>query len=477
MENFDIYHQWMIAPEKDLFRLYSTSRYVELLKAAELIPDSIVAEAILERCYRMGLGVPKDFAKADGILAELLPKLKKLQRDDPDNCWVLDRLGVLYDDKSLPCHDAYEAFVLFDRAASSGYVSALRNLGGVYDAGLGVEQDWAKAFECYRKAAEHGFARAQYSLGLMYEFGRGVLEDEEKAIELYRKAAEQGDTNALFALAAKYATGSGVKKDYVIAGELYRKAAEQRHPRALYNLGAMYEHGLGFEKDEAKAVEWYRKAADMGHAKAKERLVVNDVDEILHAKRSVFDEVLRHAVEQGYLKDSAPSVNEALSEEAVDISKRVWHALLRSESKHSDDWTYWALHRLGMQLSIYAGIGAALGVKRYGEAFRRFGIWNALIEERGIRGLDDGVIDGILGGDGKYEEECGEQVKAVFRDCAQCGIITLLGDCEDENDCHIDGDEFLVGCSDCYLFGMHYALSTGLENGWNGARREVIDDG
>lgn len=75
-----------------------------------------------------------------------------------------------------------------------------RDLGYIYDKGIGVPQDEDKAVEWYRKAADQGLAFAQFNLGKMYETGRGVPQDYVQAYKWYSLA---GDAKPRDRLAAK----------------------------------------------------------------------------------------------------------------------------------------------------------------------------------------------------------------------------------------------------------------------------------
>ena len=70
--------------------------------------------------------------------------------------------------------------------------SDLKNLGGCYYDGEGVEQDYAEAVKWYRKAAEQGYAVAQFEMGWCYKHGYGVPKDLAEAKRWYRKAADAG---------------------------------------------------------------------------------------------------------------------------------------------------------------------------------------------------------------------------------------------------------------------------------------------
>lgn len=110
---------------------------------------------------------------------------------------------------------------------------AQRNIGIMFQRGLGAPQSDVEAAHWYRRAAENGHARAQQNLGVMYENGTGVLQDYSEAVKWYRKSAEQGNVNAKI------------------------------------NLGVLYEQGVpGLPRDVMQSHMWYNLATAQGHADA-----------------------------------------------------------------------------------------------------------------------------------------------------------------------------------------------------------------
>jgi TPR repeat protein len=172
------------------------------------------------------------------------------------------------------CFNAYSekswdaALVACKREASAGNQSAQRNLGAIYDQGLGTARDPAQAAIWYRKAAETGNRDATFQLATMYENGRGVPQDQRQAIDWYRKAALLGDADSQVKLGRAYIDGKGVAKDAGEASAWFQRAADQGNLYALDKLGAMYLDGIGVRKDEARGARLYQAAAAKGDAQA-----------------------------------------------------------------------------------------------------------------------------------------------------------------------------------------------------------------
>lgn len=110
--------------------------------------------------------------------------------------------------------------------------------------------------EAVRKAAESGDLEAVLELGKMYEFGRDVPEDPLKARGLYLQAAAGGKTEADFRLARLLSEGLGGPADLPGAYDRYLKAARAGLPLAQYNVGAMLASARGVRRDYVEGLAW-----------------------------------------------------------------------------------------------------------------------------------------------------------------------------------------------------------------------------
>ena len=171
--------------------------------------------------------------------------------------------------------------------AEQGNAIAQKNIGWIYEKGLGVAVDYTTALQWYKRAGEQGDAKALNNIGRMHGKGMGVTQNFKIAVKYYRLAAEQGDALAQFNLGIMYAQGQGVSKSYETAAKWYRLAAEQGSPFAQHNLGKLYVDGhLGwkirddYEYDSSSsdspnyemAAKWYKLAAEQGFAPSQQNL-------------------------------------------------------------------------------------------------------------------------------------------------------------------------------------------------------------
>lgn len=134
--------------------------------------------------------------------------------------------------------------------------------------------DWGlvKRFNEQLSQAEKGKVSAMYEVGHMYERGRGTTKSLTNAATWYQKASDAGHDSAKARLGKMYLEGRGVQKDIGKASQLISEAARNGIPAAQYQLGVIYEIGIGRDQDTNKALFWYKKAAELGHYQAERKV-------------------------------------------------------------------------------------------------------------------------------------------------------------------------------------------------------------
>ena len=177
-------------------------------------------------------------------------------------------LGEMYDRGVGVSRDPAQAADWLRKAAEAGSRDAAYQLGAMYESGRGVEQDVSRSLTWYRKAALLGDREAQVKVGKAYEQGRGVASDMGEALTWYRKAAGQGDVWAQNYIGFLYGNGKGVPRDDVEALKWFRQAAANGNAQAEYNVGFMYANGRGVRRSDEEAVRWFRQAARHGYDEA-----------------------------------------------------------------------------------------------------------------------------------------------------------------------------------------------------------------
>jgi TPR repeat protein len=161
--------------------------------------------------------------------------------------------------------------------------------------------DYITAFREFRSLAENGHAKSQRQLGIMFEMGLGIKKDYSEAEKWFQKAAIQGDTEAQnrlidmrkriitntypppvpdgyqgnttdpqvqYDLGVMYFKGVNVKSDPVTAYRWFKMAANQGHARAQNDLAVILASGIGMRQNSSEAYIWFMKAAEQGFADA-----------------------------------------------------------------------------------------------------------------------------------------------------------------------------------------------------------------
>lgn len=142
------------------------------MKAIELYEKAAAqgnssANLNLGAAYYTGDGVDRDVAKATAYFEKV---------SLTDNPIVGRYLGDIYlNDANATNYD--KAFRYYTIAANAGDLAAFKELGQMYQRGLGVEKNETLAKEFLLYAASERHAPAQYMLGVMYANGDGVPRD------------------------------------------------------------------------------------------------------------------------------------------------------------------------------------------------------------------------------------------------------------------------------------------------------------
>ena len=79
--------------------------------------------------------------------------------------------------------------------------------------GEDLKQDYPKAIGYYQKAAQKNHAGSLRQLGVMYEKGLGVPASPNQAAQYYEDAAKRGDALAQLIIGRMYASGQGRPKN------------------------------------------------------------------------------------------------------------------------------------------------------------------------------------------------------------------------------------------------------------------------
>lgn len=129
--------------------------------------------------------------------------------------------------------------------------------------------DYETAIKNWMPLAEKDDAEAQRNVGIMFQQGLGVPQSDVEAAHWYRRAAENGHARAQQNLGVMFEEGAGVPQDFVEAAKWYRLSAQQGNVVAKLNLGVMLEQDLpGLPQDLVQTHMWYNIAASQGSVDA-----------------------------------------------------------------------------------------------------------------------------------------------------------------------------------------------------------------
>lgn len=257
--------------------------------------------------YCDGVGVEKDFAKAEDLCLRLI---------DMGYAEAYMQLGRMYcynngDSSILKDPESFrKGFSYLMKGAELGEPECMYELARLYYLGHNGEHNIKLAMKWYNRAAEAGLRSAYFTLGCLY-YGEehavklGITIDYQKAWDYFQKGAELRSWDSYFLMAFMYYEGVAPKdvaaldairylQEAVFGGGIFAGEAAGR----LYDI---YHEGKDVPRDEFKAIDYLKKAAEYGDVEAMVKLgkiLTTDVaspyaDEILGFK------YLAQAYEQG----------------------------------------------------------------------------------------------------------------------------------------------------------------------------------
>ncbi len=223
-----------------------------ITKITKLIPNTIEASSFISHIKKN---------------TEELKSYQKLLTKEASNGACTTKSLRYYLDKGITIEERY---VLEDNSFAVKFSVKKSDCLNTYQVDNGdiayKNKDFKKAKELYKKSCDTNNAIACRNLGFIYNNGLGTKQDYLKASKLYSKACDGGDAKGCFNLGTMYDIGQGVKQDYLKASKLYSKACDGGDAKGCFNLGSMYTSGQGISKSSSKAKDLFRKACDGGYA-------------------------------------------------------------------------------------------------------------------------------------------------------------------------------------------------------------------
>ena len=221
---------------------------------------------------------------------------------------------------------------------SEGSGEALRNIGGLYLAGVLGSTDLDLARTYFENAAELGDAQAMLSLGYMHLNGMGMGVDAPIAEDWFRKAGDLGLAEARFMWARSVLDRKADDTEINAAIRWLKDAAEAGVPKALTSVGDLLRTGTYTERNVDLAVDYYRRAGALGESTALKtigdiylfaELGDPDIPKAIEAYRSAADSGNTDAMYSlAYLFYMDPNSNSDTLTTAFDLAKTAafsWH--------------------------------------------------------------------------------------------------------------------------------------------------------
>ena len=248
-------------------------------------------------------GVPSDKEKAKFLLRQAA------EGGLPDAQYALGQQfesELIGDGKGLD-PDLSEPRKWYEKAAAKNHPDALLALARYADDGLGgFTKDPVKGAEFTYKAAQTGNMLAMNEMGVRYQKGLGMKAENVAAVGWFLSASELGMPAAMVNLGNCYEIGNGVPKNFNRAANYYASAARLQFAPAHYLLAGMLAEGRGVDKDPTMAFVHYTVAGKGGVVEGSKR-----ADELKKELKSdqlkMADDILSGKIEPGGAKSAPPA--------------------------------------------------------------------------------------------------------------------------------------------------------------------------
>ena len=269
----------------------------------------------LAECYREGIGVARNDAKAERLSREAVPGMEAMLKK-PGNMMSSGYailLGRAYAQGIGVKQNYFRAFHWFREAAKEGDLQGKYRMAHGLMSGGGTEKDVAEGRKWLQRAAEGGFAKAQFEMGEMFYFGSEETGcDFEEARKWYAMAAAQ-EADFLSGMFSRLRVGAiddlnknnGVPEKLTTSGIGLAKA-KKGGARAQYIWGIRRLFGFGVEPNEADALKWLFAAAEAGDVNAQNALGEYFFEKALKGKDS-----REHAMALKYFEMAAQKEHES----------------------------------------------------------------------------------------------------------------------------------------------------------------------
>lgn len=223
---------------------------------AQARQGSAQAQWQLAECYRQGLGVAPDAAKAFELYQQAARQGYIPAMHAVATCYALGVGTEPQPAASLP---------LLEQCVKQGYLKSVHALCKVYMEGIAgvVAPDYPRALELAMQGVAVGNKECLQGAGVLLLVPEYGFNRVEEGMALLRQAVQQGDGLSAYQLGVVYFGGEfGVTQDYALAVSWLKRGVELGNADSAYLLGGCYLEGLGVPPDSAKAIPLLMQAAE-----------------------------------------------------------------------------------------------------------------------------------------------------------------------------------------------------------------------
>jgi lipopolysaccharide biosynthesis glycosyltransferase len=185
--------------------------------------------------------------------------------------WAERRLAILYADGKYVEKDTDKALFFMRRAASSGNITAKKQLVDML-VKTGDRKFDKELFMIRLELAEEGEKTSMIRIAGMYLHGHGIEKDVNESLRWARAATDIDDGIDCMKQLVDSLVAVGTEECMIEAFSLRKKLAEEGEIVSQRNLADMYIRGEGTVIDKEAAIRWYKEAAKCGDKYSKEKL-------------------------------------------------------------------------------------------------------------------------------------------------------------------------------------------------------------
>jgi TPR repeat protein len=218
------------------------------------------ALCLLGRCYEHGLNIRKDIIlagvyylralhldsyRAPALLWKLMNSEEfarelelRSSKNNPDALYIWSGITSIGFSKML---NEKQAFELLQRAAASGHVPAMVELGSCYFSGRWTKQNRDKAVELWNRASVSGSVESDIRIAAANVLGQIHTQELSTSFSILQRTAKEGSLLSDLTLAYCYEKGIGLPQNKGEAYRIFHKSMMRGSETAFHTLRSMHD--------------------------------------------------------------------------------------------------------------------------------------------------------------------------------------------------------------------------------------------